>query len=135
MNHPYYPAILTTMERIFLGLGALFGFLGVAAGAFGTHTLQEKLSPEMMNIFEIAVRYQMYHALALLAAGWLAHRSPSLATNMGGWLLIGGTVVFSGTLYVLSLSGVRVWGAITPLGGIALLAGWACLMWAVWTLS
>jgi uncharacterized membrane protein YgdD (TMEM256/DUF423 family) len=120
--------------RIFLVIGALLGFLGVAAGAFGTHGLRERLSPEMMNIFEIGVRYQMYHALALLAVGWLADRSPSLPVTLAGWLFIGGTVVFSGTLYVLSLTGVRGWGAVTPLGGLALLAGWACLMWTAWSI-
>ena len=113
------------MERIFLGSGAVLGFLAVAAGAFGTHGLRERLSPEMLSIFETAVHYHMVHALALLAVGWLAGRSPSLVVNMSGWFLIGGTVVFSGTLYLLSLSGVRWWGAVTPLGGLALLAGWA----------
>ncbi len=120
--------------RIFLASGALLGFLGVAAGAFGTHGLRERLSPEMLNIFESGVRYQMYHALALLAVGWLADRSPSLPVNLAGWLFIAGTVVFSGTLYVLSLTGVRGWGAVTPLGGLALLAGWVCLAWAAWSM-
>ncbi len=117
------------MERIFLGAGAVLGFLGVAAGAFGTHGLRDRLSPEMMNIFESAVRYQMVHALALLAVAWLADRSPSLVVNLAGWFFVTGTVVFSGTLYVLSMSGVRGWGAVTPLGGLALLAGWGCLIW------
>ncbi len=123
------------MERIFLGSGAVLGFLAVAAGAFGTHGLREKLSAEMLTIFETAVHYHMVHALALLAVGWLAGRSPSLVVNMAGWFLISGTVVFSGTLYLLSLSGVRWWGAVTPLGGLALLVGWGCLSWAAWTLS
>ena len=105
------------MERIFLGAGAVLGFLGVAAGAFGTHGLRDRLSPEMMNIFETAVRYQLVHALALLAVAWLAHRSPSLAVNLTGWFFVAGTLVFSGTLYVLAMSGVRWWGAVTPLGG------------------
>ena len=126
---------LSIMERIFLGSGAVLGFLAVAAGAFGTHGLREKLSPEMMDIFEIAVRYQMYHALALLAVGWLADRSPSLLVHLAGWFLVAGTVVFSGSLYLLSLSSVGWWGAVTPLGGLALLAGWGCLSWAAWTLS
>ncbi|MEE2840407.1 MAG: DUF423 domain-containing protein [Acidobacteriota bacterium] len=120
--------------RIFVMIGALLGFLGVAAGAFGTHGLRERLSPEMLTIFETGVRYQMYHALALLAAAWLADRSPSLPINLAGWFFITGTVVFSGTLYILSLTGVRGWGAVTPLGGLALVAGWVCLMWAAWSM-
>ncbi len=115
-------------------MGALMGFVGVAAGAFGTHGLRDRISPEMLNIFEIGVRYQMYHALALLATGWLADRSPSLPVHLAGWLFIGGIVIFSGTLYVLSLTGIRGWGAVTPVGGLALLAGWACLAWAAWSL-
>ncbi len=128
------PAILSPMARIFLCAGAVLGFLGVAAGAFGTHGLRDRLSPEMLNIFETAVRYQLVHALALLAVAWLADRSPSLAVDLAGWFFVAGVVVFSGTLYVLSMSGVRWWGAVTPLGGLALLAGWGCLIWAAWTL-
>ena len=120
--------------RIFLAIGAFLGFSGVAAGAFGTHALRERLSPEMLDIFETGVLYQMYHGLALLAAGWLSDRSPSLPVNLAGWLFTAGTVVFSGTLYVLSLTGVRGWGAVTPLGGLALLAGWVCLAWAAWSI-
>jgi uncharacterized membrane protein YgdD (TMEM256/DUF423 family) len=120
--------------RIFLAIGAFLGFLGVAAGAFGTHGLRDRLSPDMLTIFETGVRYQMYHALALLAVGWLADRSPSLSVILAGWLFIAGTVVFSGTLYVLSMTGVRGWGAVTPLGGLALLAGWVCLAWAAWSM-
>ena len=120
--------------HIFLVVGAVLGFLGVAAGAFGTHGLEEILSPEMLGTFEIGVRYQMYHALALLAAGWLADRSPSRAVNLAGWLFIGGTAVFSGTLYILTLTDVRWLGAVTPLGGLALLVGWVCLAWAAWSM-
>ena len=88
----------------------------------------------MLGTFEIGVRYQMYHALALLAAGWLADRSPSRAVNLAGWLFIGGTAVFSGTLYILTLTDVRWLGAVTPLGGLALLVGWVCLAWAAWSM-
>lgn len=122
------------MERIFLAAGAILGFLGVAAGAFGTHGLRDRLSPEMLNTFEIAVRYQLFHALALLAVAWLAGRFPSLGVSLAGWLFVAGTLVFSGTLYILSVTGVRWLGAITPLGGAALLAGWICLIWTAWTL-
>jgi len=120
--------------RIFLMIGALLGFSGVAAGAFGTHGLREKLSPEMLDIFETGVRYQMYHALALLTVAWLADRSPSQPAQLAGWFFITGTVVFSGTLYILSLTGVRGWGAVTPLGGLGLVAGWVCMMWAAWVM-
>jgi len=110
------PAILSPMERIFLGAGAVLGFLGVAAGAFGTHGLRDRLSPEMLTIFETAVRYQLVHALALLAVAWLAGRSPSLVVNLAGWFFVAGVVVFSGTLYVLAMSGVRWWGGSNSAG-------------------
>ncbi len=123
------------MDRFFLLAGAIFGFVGVAAGALGAHGLREKLSADMMSIFETAVRYQIYHALVLLALGGLADRLPATQVNLAGWLITGGTIVFSGTLFILSLSGQRWWGAITPLGGLGLLAGWSCLAWAAWTLE
>jgi uncharacterized membrane protein YgdD (TMEM256/DUF423 family) len=115
------------MERTFLILGAASAFVGVAAGAFGAHALKSRLDAEMLAVFETGVRYQMYHALALLAAAWAAARWPGPLTNSAGWLFVAGTVLFSGSLYVLSLTGVRWLGAITPLGGLAFLAGWACL--------
>lgn len=120
------------MERTFVGLGALLAFIGVAAGAFGAHLLKGKLASEMMEVFELAVRYQMLHALALLGVGYWVGRSPGTAAHLSGWLLAAGTLVFSGSLYLLSLTGQRAWGAVTPFGGVALLLGWACLIWAVW---
>ncbi len=120
------------MERIFLSIGALSAFLTVAGGAFGAHMLKGRLSSDMLNIFEIGVRYQMYHALALLAVAWVYTRWPSALVVGSGWLFIVGTVLFSGSLYLLSVSGIRWLGAITPLGGIAFLGGWLCLAWAVW---
>jgi uncharacterized membrane protein YgdD (TMEM256/DUF423 family) len=120
------------MERIFFFLGALSAGLGVAAGAFGAHALKTRLSAEMLTIFETGVRYQMYHALALFVVSWVLTRWPSTAVNLGGWCFVIGTLLFSGSLYVLTLSGVKWWGVITPLGGVAFLIGWGCLAWAVW---
>ena len=120
------------MERTFFLLGALSAFVGVAAGAFGAHGLKERLSAEMLAVFETGVRYQMYHAFALLAAAWAAARWPGAWANAAGWLFVAGTLVFSGSLYVLSLTGLRWLGAITPLGGLAFLAGWLCLAFACW---
>ncbi len=116
------------MERTFFGLGSISAFLAVAAGAFGAHALRARLPADLLAVFETAARYQMYHALALLAVAWAAGRWPHTALiGWAGWLFVGGTVLFSGSLYALSLSGVRWLGAITPLGGVAFLAGWGCL--------
>ena len=87
----------------------------------------------MLAIFEVAVRYQMYHALALLAVGLLAARFATPSISWAGWLMTAGIIIFSGTLYALSLSGQRWWGAVTPIGGLALLAGWACLFWTAYS--
>ena len=115
------------MERTFLALGAVSGLVGVAAGAFGAHGLKARLGPEMLAVFETGTRYQMYHALALVAAAWAAGRFPGAAATWAGWLFVAGTVVFSGSLYALALTGVRALGAVTPIGGVAFLAGWAAL--------
>ena len=120
------------MDRLFFAVGSLSGFIGVALGAFGAHALKSGLDPELLATFEVGVRYQMYHAFALLAVGWAQTRWPGAALTASGWLFVAGTVIFSGSLYALSLSGLRWLGAITPVGGIALLAGWLCLAWAVW---
>ncbi|HEX8905540.1 MAG TPA: DUF423 domain-containing protein [Longimicrobiaceae bacterium] len=115
------------MDRTFWRLGAIFGFLGVAAGAFGAHALRSRLSADLLAVFETGARYQMYHALALLAVALAAGRAPSRALRAAGWLFTAGIVVFSGSLYALALTGVRVLGAITPLGGLCFLAGWIAL--------
>jgi uncharacterized membrane protein YgdD (TMEM256/DUF423 family) len=115
------------MERLFFSLGAISAFLSVAAGAFGAHALRARLSPELLAVFETGARYQMYHALGLLAVAWAISRWPGWAAQSAGWLFVAGTVLFSGSLYALALSGVRWLGAITPLGGVAFLAGWICL--------
>jgi uncharacterized membrane protein YgdD (TMEM256/DUF423 family) len=118
------------MQRTFLLAGALAGLVGVGFGAFGAHGLRGRLSAEMLAVFETGVRYQMYHALALMALAALSDRLNGRLIEAAGWLFIAGIVVFSGSLYVLAVTGVTVLGAITPIGGVAFLAGWACLVLA-----
>lgn len=115
-----------------VALGAVLGGLAVAVGAFGAHGLQGRVPPEMLTVFEIGVRYQMYHALALVLLGLFAGRGPSPApleippgVGPAAWLFVAGIVLFSGSLYALVLTGTRWLGAITPIGGVAFLAGWA----------
>ncbi|HEX4951091.1 MAG TPA: DUF423 domain-containing protein [Blastocatellia bacterium] len=120
------------MERLFFFLGALSAGIGVAAGAFGAHGLKDRLSADLLTTFEVGVRYQMYHAFALFIVAWVLTRWPSSLAVTSGWCFVLGTVLFSGSLYVLSLSGLKWLGAITPLGGVAFLIGWGCLAWAVW---
>lgn len=120
------------MDRLFFLLGALAAFVAVGLGAFGAHSLQGKLSPDLLGVFETGVRYQMYHALALLAVAWAVTRWPSSPAGLAGWLFLAGIILFSGSLYLLALTGVRILGAITPLGGLAFLAGWALLAWSAW---
>jgi uncharacterized membrane protein YgdD (TMEM256/DUF423 family) len=115
------------MDRLFFSLGAASALVAVAAGAFGAHALRTRLSPEHLAIFETAARYQMYHALALVATAWASARWPGALPHLAGWLFAAGTLLFSGSLYGLALSGPRWIGAITPLGGIAFLTGWLCL--------
>jgi uncharacterized membrane protein YgdD (TMEM256/DUF423 family) len=116
--------------RAFWIMGATFALLGVAAGAFGAHGLRGRLTQDMLDVFEVAVRYQMYHALGLLAVAWATVQWPGSLTTAAGWLFVAGIVVFSGSLYVLSLTGIRWMGAITPIGGVAFIAGWAMLVLA-----
>ena len=120
------------MDRLFFALGALAAFIAVALGAFAAHGLKSRLEPAMLATFETGVRYHMYHALALLAVAWAATRWPGTAINASGWLFVAGIVLFSGSLYALSLTGLRWLGAITPFGGLAFLIGWLCLAWAAW---
>ena len=123
------------MERRFFALGAMLAMIGVAAGAFGAHALKSRLTPDMLAVFEVGVRYQLVHALALLAVAWAMTRWPGRAALYAGALFIAGIVLFSGSLYLLALTGERSLGAITPFGGVAFLAGWACLAWAAWRSS
>jgi uncharacterized membrane protein YgdD (TMEM256/DUF423 family) len=116
------------MANTFLLIGSLAGFLGVAAGAFGAHGLRSRLTAEMLTVFETAVRYQMYHVLALLLTAALIGRvGDARLLTIAGWSFVAGIVLFSGSLYALALTGTSVFGAITPLGGVAFLVGWACL--------
>jgi uncharacterized membrane protein YgdD (TMEM256/DUF423 family) len=116
------------MAKPFLLIGALAGFLGVALGAFGAHALRSRLSPEMMAAFESAVRYQMYHALAIIMVGLILGRLDGWMFRAAGWAFTLGIVLFSGSLYLLALTGVTILGAVTPLGGLAFLVGWALLV-------
>jgi uncharacterized membrane protein YgdD (TMEM256/DUF423 family) len=120
------------MERLFFSIGCASGFVGVALGAFAAHALKARIAPEQLATFEVGVRYQLIHALALLAVAWAHTRWPGRWVQVSGWLFIVGTLLFSGSLYALSLSSVRALGIVTPIGGIALLAGWLCLLWAPW---
>ena len=115
------------MDRLYFAAGALSAFIGVAGGAFGAHALKTRLSPDMLAVFEVGVRYQMYHAFALLACAWAATRWPGTFVGTAAALFVAGTLIFSGSLYALALTGARWLGAITPLGGLAFLAGWLCL--------
>jgi uncharacterized membrane protein YgdD (TMEM256/DUF423 family) len=119
------------MDRLFFGLGALSALASVAAGAFGAHALRPGLSSDHLAIFETAARYQMYHALGLITVAWAATRWPRPLLRWAGWLFTIGTVLFSGSLYILALTETRWLGAITPLGGVAFLGGWICLALSV----
>ena len=123
------------LDRVFISLGGLSGCLAVAAGAFAAHALRERLSPELLDVFQTGATYQMYHALALLAVGILLARfsvGGSAWLSVAGWLFLGGTILFSGSLYALALSGTRWLGAITPIGGVAFLLGWLALAVGIW---
>ena len=109
-------------------IGALAAFIGVGFGAFGAHGLRDRLSPEMLDVFETGVRYQMYHALAILAVGLMLPTFGGWIIRTAGWAFTLGIILFSGSLYALALSGVTVLGAITPIGGLAFLVGWAALV-------
>ena len=121
------------MDRVFFSIGSALGLIGVALGAFGAHALKARLAPELLATFEVGVRYQLIHALALLAVAWACKRWSGRWTSASGWLFIAGTLLFSGSLYALSLTGVRGIGIVTPIGGVALLLGWLCLLAAPWT--
>lgn len=122
------------MEKIFFVIGSITAGIGVALGAFGAHGLKKLVSPEMLETWDKAVRYQIYHGLALLLVAWAFTQWPAQVRifGIGGWLFFGGILLFSGSLYLLVLSGIRWLGAITPLGGVAFVAGWVCLTLAAW---
>lgn len=120
------------LDRLFVLLGALSAFIGVAAGAFGAHALRSRLAPDLLAVFDTAARYQLIHALALLAVAWACARWPAAPVRWAGWCFVAGTLLFSGSLYALALTGVRALGAVTPLGGVAFLLGWLVLAWSAW---
>ncbi|HSJ56252.1 MAG TPA: DUF423 domain-containing protein [Anaerolineae bacterium] len=121
------------MDRLFFVLGTLFGGLSVALGAFGAHALEGRIETSMLANYETAARYQMYHALALIAVAWAVTRWPASTLPVwAGWAFVAGIVLFSGSLYVMAFTGVRWLGAITPFGGVAMAAGWLLLLLAAW---
>lgn len=113
--------------KLWLTIGALSGFLAVAFGAFGAHGLVNRVTPDQLNAYEIGARYHMYHALALLAVAWLATQGDSALVSTAGWAFVVGTLLFSGSLYILGITGSRALVLATPIGGVAFLFGWACL--------
>jgi uncharacterized membrane protein YgdD (TMEM256/DUF423 family) len=116
------------MDRTFLLLAAVLGFVGVALGAFGAHGLRGRLTPEMLAVFETGVRYQMYHVFALLiVSSAIGHLGNARLLAIAGWAFFAGILLFSGSLYALALTSTGILGAITPIGGLAFLVGWACL--------
>lgn len=119
-----------TPDRLYLAAGAVSAFVAVAAGAFGAHALKARVPADLLAVFEVGVRYQMYHALALVGCAWAVTRWPGPLVTAAAVLFIAGTLIFSGSLYALALTGLRGLGAITPIGGLAFLAGWLCLAMA-----
>jgi uncharacterized membrane protein YgdD (TMEM256/DUF423 family) len=120
------------LDRLLYAGGAVAGLLAVALGAFAAHALRLRLAPDMLTVFETGARYQMYHAFALLAAAWGWSRWRTRAFCAAGLFFGIGIVLFCGSLYALAWSNVKWLGAITPVGGLAFLAGWACLAWGAW---
>lgn len=112
---------------IWIALGAIMGGLGVAGGAFGAHALKARLSPENLEIFEVGARYQMYHALALIAVGLVAVKIDGTLLTVAGAAFFGGILLFSGSLYTMALTDMRWLGMVTPVGGLCFLVGWTCL--------
>lgn len=115
--------------KLFFTLGTVFAGLAVVLGAFGAHALRGALSPDDLATFEIGVRYQMYHALALLGVAWASTQWDAATVAVAGWAFVVGILVFSGSLYALVLTGQRWLGAVTPIGGVAFIVGWALLAW------
>jgi uncharacterized membrane protein YgdD (TMEM256/DUF423 family) len=123
------------MTRFFLMAAALFAGLSIGAGAFASHTLRDRLTERSLEIFETAARYQMYHALALLFVAVLLSRGNSLSLRVAGVAFMVGIVIFSGSLYALSVSDVKILGAVTPIGGVAFIVGWINVAIAAWNLK
>lgn len=119
------------MSYFFFRLGCVLAGLAVALGAFGAHGLRARVTPDLLVVFETGARYHMYHALAIVAVGLALDRWPAAGVSAAGWLFLAGIVLFSGSLYAMTLTGARWLGAVTPLGGLAFLAGWVLLAIAV----
>jgi len=120
--------MITAVDRTFLLIGAILGFLGVALGAFGAHGLKNRLSPEMLEVFDTGVRYHMYHTFAvLIVAAAIGHIGNARLLAMAGWFFFAGILLFSGSLYALALTGAGIFGAVTPIGGVLFLIGWTSL--------
>jgi uncharacterized membrane protein YgdD (TMEM256/DUF423 family) len=119
------------LARQWLVAGAVSGFFSVALGAFGAHALKEKLSARALEIYQTAVHYQMFHALALLALGLWASQNSHVDTTLPGWGFLAGVMIFSGSLYALAVTDIRILGAITPVGGVAFLVGWLTFAFAI----
>ncbi len=120
------------MSRWWLTLAAVLGFLSVMLGAFGAHALKNTLDSYGREIYEKAVLYQMFHSLAVLAVGLLQDSHPQTSFAGAGWSFLLGVILFSGSLYLLAMTGAKWWGAVTPFGGVAFLLGWAWLAYALW---
>ena len=120
-----------TSDRLLAAIGALFALMSVAAGAFGAHALRARISPELLAVFETAAKYQMYHALALILGAVAYAKWGGTALIWAGWMFVAGVAVFSGSLYILALTGTRWWGAVTPVGGVCLLIGWVLFVWGL----
>jgi uncharacterized membrane protein YgdD (TMEM256/DUF423 family) len=118
-----------TMRNPWIVVGAVSGFLAVAIGAFGAHGLKAILSPEALTVYHTGAQYQMYHALALVGLGIWAAQNPSLNPSLPGWAFTAGILLFSGSLYALALTDIKLLGAITPFGGLSFMFGWLCLAW------
>lgn len=120
------------LNKLFLVMGSLSAFIAVALGAVGAHFLKTRLSVEMLNIFEVGVRYHLYHSLGILIAGLLLGFASNFFIQSAAWAFTIGTIIFSGSLYLLAVTGVCSLGAITPIGGLFLLIGWLALAYGIW---
>ena len=117
------------MPHLIIAIGGFLGFISVALGAFAAHGLKDKLTPELLSAFQTGTQYQMYHALVLILVGLLVKTSglSTLWLTISAWLFVAGVVLFSGSLYALALTQIKLFGPVTPLGGLCFLLGWACL--------
>lgn len=132
MNVEEDPMFVPTRPLFFASLGAVFAAMSVAAGAFGAHALKSILDPPMLAVYETAARYQMYHALGLFVVAWIWRETGQALAIKAGWLLCAGMVLFSGSLYLVALAGIKWMGALTPLGGVSFIGGWICITLAAW---